>query len=240
MAQALVPLKDLVQAKTRLAGLLRPSERRALAQAMVEDVLTALSAHPQVARITLVSDDPAAPLLAARYQTQCWTEGELGCHGLNAVIARASARLLDEGGGPLLVLHGDLPLLSVGDISAVLDCLAAGGGLVVGCDRDGTGTNLLAFDAAALPAFRFGEASCRRHIDAARAAGIPARLLRLEGIALDIDEPADLAVLLDSLAGRRGGHTAALLSGTPLGERIRLALGSLNPVPPAREIGGNG
>ena len=39
MAQALLPLKDLVQAKTRLGGLLRPSERRALAQAMAEDVL---------------------------------------------------------------------------------------------------------------------------------------------------------------------------------------------------------
>ena len=34
MTQALVPLKDLVEAKSRLSGLLRPSERRALAQAM--------------------------------------------------------------------------------------------------------------------------------------------------------------------------------------------------------------
>ena len=42
MAQALVPLKDLVQAKSRLSGLLRPSERRALAQAMAEDVLAVL------------------------------------------------------------------------------------------------------------------------------------------------------------------------------------------------------
>ena len=43
MAQALVPLKDLVLAKTRLSGVLTSVERRALAQAMVEDVLDVLS-----------------------------------------------------------------------------------------------------------------------------------------------------------------------------------------------------
>lgn len=240
MAQALVPLKDLVQAKTRLAGLLRPSERRALAQAMVEDVLETLSAQPQLHRITLVSDDPAAPLLAARYQTQCWTEAELGCRGLNAVLARASERLLTRHGGPLLVLHGDLPLMSRGDVSAVLDCLAANGGLVVGCDRGGTGTNLLAFDAHAVPPFRFGESSCQAHLEAAREAGIPASLLRLEGVALDVDEPADLAVLLDLLEGRGRGHTAELLRDTPLGRRLQLALGSLTHGRSRRGIEGSG
>ena len=67
MAHALVPLKDLVTAKTRLSGLLRPAERRALAQAMVEDVLTTLVEHRQIERVTLVSDDPGAGLLACKY-----------------------------------------------------------------------------------------------------------------------------------------------------------------------------
>ena len=94
MALALVPLKDLVQAKTRLAGLLRPSERRALAQAMVEDVLTVLTDHPDIEQVTLVSDDPGANLLASNYGVDCWPEYSLGARGLNAVIERASARLL--------------------------------------------------------------------------------------------------------------------------------------------------
>jgi 2-phospho-L-lactate guanylyltransferase len=241
MVQALVPLKDLVQAKTRLAGLLRPSERRALAQAMAEDVLEALASHPRVDRITLVSDDPTAPLLAARYRTHCWTENELGCRGLNAVVAQASGRLLNRSGGPLLVLHADLPLLSGADISAVLARLAGRGGLLVGCDRAGTGTNLLAFDTPAPPPFHFGEGSCRRHIEAARAAGLPTTLLRRDGIALDVDEPADLAVLLDAFAaGEGGGHTVALLRGTPLGERVGLALDSLKPAPSSRDSEGGG
>lgn len=224
----MVPLKDLVQAKTRLAGLLRPSERRALAQAMAEDVLAVLSAHPGIRRITLVSDDPSAPLLAARYDAACCSEHDLGCRGLNAVVARASERLLAQYSGPLLVLHGDLPLLSGRDVSAVLACLAEAGGLVVGRDRSGSGTNLLAFDAGGMPDFHFGANSCHRHLAAARNAGIPCRLLYLEGVALDVDGPADLALLLESLDLQGRGHTAQLLRGTPLGERIRFALGSLS------------
>ena len=61
MAQALVPLKDLVEAKSRLSGLLRPSERRALAQAMAEDVEAALELL-EVA-ITLISPSLSCRLL---------------------------------------------------------------------------------------------------------------------------------------------------------------------------------
>ena len=224
MAQALVPLKDLVEAKSRLGGLLRPSERRALAQAMVEDVLQALVSHPSIARITLLSDDPGAHLLASRYGADHWLETEFHCRGLNALLERASVRLLQQGTVPLLVLHGDLPLLQPRDISAVLATWQSEGGLVIGSDLHGTGTNLLAFDAAGMPPFRFGPGSCARHLAAARAAGIPACVLQREGVALDVDEPPDLARLLSSLAYYTDGKTAKLLLGTPLGERIRLAL----------------
>ena len=48
MTRALVPLKDLVEAKSRLSGLLRPSERRALAQAMAEGLSTTFESKPLV------------------------------------------------------------------------------------------------------------------------------------------------------------------------------------------------
>jgi len=227
MALALVPLKDLVQAKTRLAGLLRPSERRALAQAMVEDVLTVLAEHPEIERVTLVSDDPGANLLAANYGVDCWTEHSLGTRGLNAVIERASERLLAAGDEPLLVLHGDLPLLTAADISSALDCQRASNGLVVGCDRHGTGTNLLAFNRASVPQFCFGVDSCARHLASARSTGVPAQVLQKPGIGLDVDEPGDLALLMTSLDGEGSGHTRALLRAAGLGARVELALATL-------------
>ena len=131
MAQALVPLKDLVRAKTRLAGLLAPSERRALAQAMVEDVLALLAVHPGVDSINLVSDDPSAHLLAAQYGARHWPESELGCRGLNNIIGSASRRLLALRDEPVLVLHADLPLLGPEDVSAVLAARQRTGGLVI-------------------------------------------------------------------------------------------------------------
>jgi len=234
VAQALVPLKDLVRAKSRLAGLLSPSERRALAQAMVEDVLAVLSVHPLISRVTLVSDDPGAGLLASQYGIDYWPESALGCRGLNAVLACASARLLADRDETLVVLHGDLPLLGSAEMSAVLHRQRQLGGLVVGCDRQGVGTNLLAFDRACVPRFQFGQGSCQRHLAGARAAGLKTAVLRLPGIALDVDDPDDLAALFATTqfvrADRCGAIcTSGLLQGSPLGARIRLALASLHP-----------
>jgi 2-phospho-L-lactate/phosphoenolpyruvate guanylyltransferase len=227
MATALLPLKDLVQAKTRLSGLLRPSERRALAQAMAEDVLGVLADHRGVAQITLVSDDPGAALLANKYGADCWTESSLACRGLNPIIQRASERLLASREEPLLVLHCDLPLLTVDDISMALAAQRESGGLVIGCDRQGQGTNLLAFDASTMPVFSFGADSCARHMAGARSAGIPAQVLESPGIAVDVDEPADLQCVMQRLHASPRSHTAALLYETELGARIEFALATM-------------
>jgi len=229
MAQALVPLKDLVRAKTRLSGLLDSSERRALAQAMVEDVLALLAAHPRITGINLVSDDPSAHLLAGQYGARYWPENALGCRGLNDIIGIVSCQLVASSDEPVLVLHADLPLLDPVDVSAVLAARQDIEGLVVGCDRHGKGTNVLCFDAAAIPAFCFGQDSCQRHLAAARACGIPATVLNRPGIGLDVDEPRDLATLLRRLPGPAGGRTAELLRGGELGGRIEVALASLQP-----------
>jgi 2-phospho-L-lactate guanylyltransferase len=227
MVQALVPLKDLVRAKTRLAGILSPSERRALAQAMAEDVLALLAAHPLVDGINLVSDDPSAHLLAAQYGARHWPENELGCSGLNNIIDTASRRLFAAGDEPVLVLHADLPLLDPTDVSAVVAARQKIQGLVIGSDRHGSGTNVLCFDAAAVPEFCFGDNSCMRHLTAARTQGIPAMVVKRPGIGLDLDEPQDLALLLRRLHSDARGRSAELLRGSELGTRIEVALDSL-------------
>ena len=227
MAQALVPLKDLVLAKSRLAGVLTSVERRALAQAMVEDVLTVLSRHRHIARITLVSDDPGASMLAQKYGADCWTESSLGCRGLNPLIQCASERLLNTGGEPLVVLHGDLPLLTGEDISHVVESQQALGGLIVGCDSKGVGTNLLAFNAASTPRFCFRTDSCAGHVAGAKNAGVAVQVLQRSGIGLDVDEAPDLQRIMDQLHVDTASNTAQLLYNTELGARAALALTAL-------------
>ncbi len=231
--QALLPLKDLVEAKSRLSGLLRPTERRSLAQAMVEDVLSVLAQHPQICTVTLVSDDPSAAMLAAKYGVRHWQERSLECRGLNAVIHRSCDVLFEQSERPVIVLHGDLPTLAAADITAVVDAMVKNEGLIVGCDRHGVGTNLLAFAPASRPEFSFGADSCARHCASAGALGVPVQVMQRPGIALDIDEPRDLALLMKELEEGRQGHCARLLSGTVLGNRIAAQLASLEPGAPS-------
>ena len=225
MAQALVPLKNLVQAKSRLAGLLHPSERCALAQAMAEDVLQVLSSHASITRITLVCDDPGAELLAQKYGADCWSERSLGGTGLNTLIQSASERLIIEASDTLVVLHADLPLLSCEDISAVLRRQRELAGLIIGCDLQGTGTNLLAFDSNSMPKrFRFGANSCPAHAADARKAGIPVEILQRFGIGVDVDEAQDLKSIMARLQYPAQGCTAQLLCDSEIGSRLTLAL----------------
>ena len=229
--QALLPLKDLVEAKSRLSGLLNPAQRRALTQAMVEDVLSVLAGHPDISTVTLVSDDPSANMLAAKYGIRHWLESTLDCRGLNRVITRSCELLLRESDQPVVVLHGDLPCLDAADITAVLQSLSQCEGLVVACDRHERGTNLLAFAPQNSIEFAFGSDSCARHCAAAKARGIPTQLLYRPGIALDIDEPQDLQLLMRQLDRGRSGHCSHLLSGTALGHRIRAQLASMESLP---------
>ncbi len=226
MAQALVPLKDLVAAKTRLSGLLSPSERRALAQAMVEDVLACLARHPRIDGITVVSDDPAAPHLAAGHGAAFLDENDLDCRGLNPVLTAALGHLPPSDDGLVIVLHGDLPALCSRDLDQALS-LAEDADLVIGSDRAGTGTNLLVFRRAKPPLFSFGVDSCTRHGAWARATGALCKNLQTFGIGFDVDLPEDLVSLLDAAEqGRVGEQTHNLLAGD-LGARLATVLATI-------------
>ena len=74
MTWAILPLKDLVQAKSRLSGVLAAHERRALVQAMVEDVFTALALAQCLEGVLVVSDAPSAEMLAQKYSVECVDE----------------------------------------------------------------------------------------------------------------------------------------------------------------------
>ena len=99
---------------------------------------------------------------------------------------------------------------------------------MVAPDHLGTGTNLLAFTRDSVPQFYFGVDSCRRHLAWAEQAGVPSAVVHRPGIALDVDEPRDLGVLIAALDGVTAAHTGALLRDTVLGARVELALATLS------------
>ena len=70
-----VPVKDTVQAKQRLAALLPAERRQELALAMFEDVIAAVSNVRELPDITVVTIDSAAAAIAARHGARVMSEG---------------------------------------------------------------------------------------------------------------------------------------------------------------------
>lgn len=186
---AIIPIRGLEGAKTRLGEVLDPEERRDLVEGLLVRTVRAARATPGVGEVLVVSDDPEALAVAV-------TAGARGLRqtgaGLNGALAEARADVVARGAGAILVLPADLALPSPAAIGAVV--VAAEGSrpvVVVATDRHGRGTNaLLVAPPTAIP-FAFGGDS--RHAHAALANAVGARVVELDGpLGLDVDTPDDL------------------------------------------------
>jgi 2-phospho-L-lactate guanylyltransferase len=209
-ATAVLPVKRLGAAKQRLAAGLDAEQRRALAAAMVADVLDAIGEARAIERLIVVSGDPIAQELAAEAGAEVVPDPEDAGH-VEATLA-GIARAEVEGAERVVLLAGDCPLLDPRELDRLLTAVP---GRYVGVvpDRHGTGTNalLLSPPDAIVPAF--GEGSRDRHVEAAREAGVPFGIEELPSIALDLDTPADVIALTRELAKRpkRARRTAKAL-----------------------------
>ena len=198
---AVVPVKGLTAAKGRLAPLLTPAERGALAAALLADVLAALGAAPLVERVLVVSPDPDALALAEAWGATPLAEPIPAEHGalrqsgeesgLNAALDHAALVAAAGGAAALLALPADLPLVSPSDVAAVAEALPSGPSAALAPTPDGGTGALLRQPPLAIPA-RFGAASLRAHLQAAAERGVSARLVWRRNLSLDVDHPADL------------------------------------------------
>ena len=195
---AVVPMKVTTGSKSRLSPALSPDRRRALALAMFADVLDALTDSPGLAGIAVVTLDPDVTATAARAGARIITDGAADGH--TAAVAAAARRLAREGRAAMLALPGDVPLITPDDIAAVLE----GPPITFVPAGDGRGTNAALLAPPDAMPLRYGDDSFAPHRRAAEALGLPARILRLPNIALDVDTPDDLAALR-----ARGGTTRA-------------------------------
>lgn len=193
---ALVPLRGLESAKTRLGDELDAEERLELVTRMARRTLSATRDAKRIAGTVLVTMDPAAARLATRHGAQAIVQR---LPGLNAAIREARARAMERGASAVLVLPIDLAAVSAEAIDALLGAAAqatsgtaAASTLVtVVPDRHGSGTNalLIAPPDAIDPAF--GADSRAAHEQ--RAASAHAAYVELGGpLTFDVDTAEDL------------------------------------------------
>ena len=189
----LVPVKHLESSKQRLSPLLSPSERFALAEAMLQDVLAALDASRHCGYVTLVSGDARAHRLAEQYGFGMINDPDDS--GETGAIEMATRAAIERGAEFTLVLPADIPLITAAEVDELFSA-AQPEGTVLAPSASGRGTNAVLQRPPGLFPLRFGNDSFLPHLAAARATGKPVEVLKLLGIGVDIDEPADLADLL--------------------------------------------
>ena len=196
----LVPVKNLANAKQRLSSVLTPEERLALAHVMCEDVLQELARWRARPGVAVVTSDPFARDLAARFDFEMIADtvnpGETGA------IEMATAECRRRGADRTLVVPADIPLIETSELQRIVDSAPPGGAVLVP-DAAGRGTNAALRAPADLFPLRFGNDSFLPHLAAAKATGKPCLVLELPGIARDVDRPEDLKELAAAKGDRR-------------------------------------
>jgi 2-phospho-L-lactate/phosphoenolpyruvate guanylyltransferase len=191
---ALVPVRSLSGAKTRLGEPLDAEERTELVRAMLRRTVREARAVTGLDTVMVVSLDGELLEEARAMGALSFLQQR---DGLNKGLEEARLSVGSRATA-LMVVPVDLPGVSAAALDALVRAAVEARreapdrpAVVVVPDRHGTGTNaLLLVPPDAIP-FRFGEGSRAAHAAAARAVG--ASYVELDGpLDFDLDTPADL------------------------------------------------
>lgn len=201
---AVLPVKHLTVAKSRLRGTLGHDQHEALALALARDTLQAVRDCPEVSDVVVVTGDPRVAAAATAAGAQVVPEPAAG--GLNAAVDAGAARATRPGRW-LAALTADLPALQPRELSAALRAAASGPvRRRYLTDAPGTGTVLLTAPPGVVLQPRFGPGSAAAHA----ASGAVELTGDWPGLRRDVDTADDLRAAAALGLGR---HTGALLAG---------------------------
>lgn len=192
MTYAIIPAKSFSGAKQRLATFLQPHERRLLARAMLTDTLTACAQATGLAGMGVVTcDREVAEVAGACGADVLW---EAQAQGHSPAVAFGVQVCRHRGTPTMLTLPGDLPLLTAADVQAIIAPPEPQVPVVLAPNRDDLGTNAIVLSPPDCLPLAFGHDSFQRHLRLAAERHLEVEIRRLPRVALDIDEPGDLAL----------------------------------------------
>jgi 2-phospho-L-lactate/phosphoenolpyruvate guanylyltransferase len=198
---AVLPIKTYARAKHRLSEAVDVPDRRALAEAMVGDVLAALPAISGLERVIAVTAEPLAAAAARDAGAEVVHDPHEAGQSAAALLGIRAA--LESGAERVLLVPGDCPALDPDEITGLL-AHQGRAGVVIVPDRHGAGTNALLLSPPDVIEPSFGPGSFARHAARAHAAGTRVRVAEVRSLGLDVDTPDDLRALHEALAARPG------------------------------------
>ena len=185
---ALIPVKSLISAKSRLAPSLSQHQRERLIMNMLHHVLCVLLDSELFEQVSVVSSDNQVLEQAFIWGAQEIIEEQ---QGHNQALHAASLKEKTEGVTTLLTISADLPLLTTQEIRCLFE-QSRHYEVVLAPSRDSTGTNaILVLPPLAVP-YVFGPDSLQSYIEAARQRNLTYSTYHSIGLAFDIDTIDDL------------------------------------------------
>lgn len=178
MTDAVIPVRSFRLGKQRLASVLTDHQRHRIGRALAERVTTVA----QQAGLTpvVVTADPDVIAWAKSDGIEAMPDRG---GGLNGAASTGTARAITSN-APWVVLHSDLPLLQVSDLSPLVEAVEHGRSVIApSCDG---GTSALASSRPVK--FAYGPGSFHHHLGRIEDPLILARA----GLLHDLDSPLDL------------------------------------------------
>jgi 2-phospho-L-lactate guanylyltransferase len=205
MRALLLPIKDLRNAKKRLIGFLMPEERFGLAQAMLADTIRAVQGVRRADKIFVVTNYEPAMRIA---EENGWEISREDRQISESDSVDSASRLCElRGVTGLLRVPLDVPLVQARDIDDLLAIECEAPALVIVPSRDGMGTNAILRMPPALFPSHFGTGSFVKHVGEAERIGARVIFRRNVRLEMDVDDEADLRMLLkNDLSGTETGR----------------------------------
>jgi 2-phospho-L-lactate/phosphoenolpyruvate guanylyltransferase len=188
----IVLIKDFGSAKQRLRPALGPKARRGLARRNARLAVRAAAAGDHV---LVVAGGEGVADLASVWGAEVLLEPRE--EGQNKAAQRGIERAMQAGADAVLLLSSDLPLVTPEAVREVLDSVARlRPPVAVAVPAIGRGgTNALYMRPPDAIRLHFGDDSLAKFRDDADAAGVEFVIHHSDAMALDLDEPSDLARL---------------------------------------------
>ncbi len=191
-----LPIKDPMKAKERLAALLTPDQRRALALMLIEQTFSFFKDFTSIAHILVVTDSER---VAGRAEEEGFSVlREEASEGETAAVEKATAWSGAQGFRSQVVIPGDMAGLDAAEIRDLLTRERPDPSVIL-CPATGDdGTNAILTTPPDVLRFRFGDRSFPDYMAQAREKGVPCSVVRLDSLVLDLDTPDDVRAFMQN------------------------------------------
>ena len=185
-----VLIKDFDAAKQRLSPAMGAKSRRALSR---RNAKLAVEAAHAGERVLVVAGGEEVAELAATWGAEVLLEPRE--EGQNVAARRGINRAVERGAEAILLLSSDLPLVTHDAVKGLLEAAArVKGPVVMAAPAVGRGgTNALYLRPPDAIGLHFGDESFAKFRDDAKVRGVLFVVHESDEMALDLDEPSDLA-----------------------------------------------